>query len=194
MCLAIYGDTRIRDSALDGARLSRQGISGSQENCADRVAIPCACRICPLDRERKGAWCSVHSCSYPLSPTLYTVLLSPRAFQGQDHKHTHTRISPSRHPGRVSRALRSPRRWLRGLSQPPALHMGVTPRQAAARPTEALAGPRVREKARPRGRTDKAGVQSSPALPTRREGGAALTGPMSGEPEWDFLPESRWPE
>lgn len=48
-------------------------------------------------------------------------------------------------------------------------------------------------KARCRGRTDKGGVQSSPALPQRREGAAAGPSPMSTEPEWDFLPESRWP-
>lgn len=44
-----------------------------------------------------------------------------------------------------------------------------------------------------RGGTDKAGVQWSPELAPRKEGAVACAGPMSGEPEWDFLPESRWP-
>lgn len=84
--------------------------------------------------------------------------------------------------------------WPRRLPPPPALHVGALRRQATSRPKEPRALPGAGGKARSWGRTDKAGVQSSPALPPRREGTAALTGPMNGEPEWDFLPESRWPE
>ena len=178
--------------------------SDLQENCG-HLAM-CACRICPLDRERrKGAMWRVHGCSHSLSPTSYTVIFSPRAFHVQDHRytstrartptHTHThRLSPRRQPGLVSRAPQLPCGWLHGLSPSPALHVGVTRRQAARLPKEPFARPRARGRARPRGRTDKAGVQSSPVLPPRREGTAALTGPMSEEPEWDFLPESRWPK
>ena len=107
--------------------------------------------------------------------------------------HTH-RLSPRRQPGLASRAPQPPCGWLHGLYPSPALHVGVTRRQAARLPKEPFARPGARGRARPRGRTDKAGVQSSPVLPPRREGTAALTGPMSGEPEWDFLPESRWPK
>ena len=104
----LWGRARTRD----GPRLSRQGISGSQENCG-HLAV-CVCRICPLDRERrKGALGRVHGCSYSSRP-LHTLYSSPTCFpsagsqirfHARTHSLTHTvslpgasRDSPLAHP------------------------------------------------------------------------------------------------
>lgn len=148
----------------DGARLSRQGISGLQENCGHLAT--CACHICPPDRERrKGALWRVHGCSHPLSPTSYTVFLSPRAFQVQDHRYPSTRAhthTPS-------------------LSQTPA---GT---RLSRTPTSLRLAPRPLPITRtPRGRNPAPGGQAAQGAlrPTRssREGAAQGSDGQSGRP------------
>lgn len=134
-----------------------------------------------------GCWCAHEHCT-----------LAPRAFQVLGHTCTHKRTraqgSPSLRPGQVpSLTHPTPNR------SPPPLrtHPGSTWAHPGARRPRAAHGaqslPGAEREGAARGGTDKAGVQWSPALAPRKEGAAACAGPMSGEPEWDFLPESRWP-
>lgn len=175
----LWGRARTRD----GARLSRQGISGSQENCGHLAA--CVCRICPLDRERrKGALGRVHGCSHSLSPTSYTVFLPhvlskhritdtlPRA---RAHTLTHTpRLSPRRQPGLASRAPQPPCGWIHGLFPSPPLHVGVTRRQAARLPKEPFGSTRSSREGAAQGSDGQSGrpIEPGTASPKGGSGGS----------------------
>lgn len=186
--------------ALDGARLSWHNISGLTLKIVLTMYLSLYLPHLPTGQGKKRY--SVEcSCSHPLSPLIYNVLLfSPRAFRVLDHTYAHSHtctpyLAQLQAGTRPRRTPTTPLQTPPPLPPPPsALHVDAPRRQEVALPTSPSLVPAVGGKARPRGRTDIAGVQSSPVLPPRREGAAARTGPMSGEPEWDFLPESRWPE
>jgi hypothetical protein len=126
-----------------------------------------------------GCWCAYKHCT-----------LAPRAFQVLGHTCTHMRNDHQASGQDKSLAL--PTRLLHP-SAPIQAPRGRTqaPGGRAAHGAQSL--PRAERVGAARGGTDKAGVQWSPALAPRKEGAVACAGPMSGEPEWDFLPESRWP-
>ena len=100
--------------------------------------------------------------------------------------HTHTltcthtrahRTSPSRKPGHVARAPHLPGPGSAASPHPPALHVGAPRRQAAALPTEPLAGPRGgREGAAP-GSDGQSGRPIEPRTASPKGGSGGSDGP-----------------
>lgn len=164
-------------------------------------------RLCPLCEEHcvcnLSAFCRLRS-EQDLAECMPCCLLSSACVSAVFFLHVHSKCwdthahtcahVPSDHPqaSGQDKSPALPSRLLR-LSPPTRAPRGRTqaPGGRAAHGAQGLPG--AEREGAARGGTDKAGVQWSPALAPRKEGAAARAGPMSWEPEWDFLPESRWP-
>lgn len=154
-------------------------------NYGDRIAIPCICCTCPLAGERKKGY-SVESKQRlpPILSHLHTRYFLPTCIpRAGSHTFTctltHVRTIPrpaaSRDTSPAHPNLPAP--GSAGSPHPPALHVGAPRRQAAALPTEPLAGPRGgREGAAP-GSDGQSGRPIEPRTASPKGGSGGSDGP-----------------